>query len=232
MGMCSFVDVPNGNAAPAMYQTAGDCKVVRCDGSGNDTTANDNNDKPPSDGNPCTDQTCESGMPMFPPRPAGTACNNGVCNDMAMCVECLVDADCNMGETCDVGTNTCVSCTDGVKNGDETGIDCGGAVCKKCDGDVCAMGTDCSSTNCVDGYCCDTACTGTCKACNVAGNLGTCSNVAVNQEDMNAMTTCVAPSACDGAGACKLTNNQTCVNNADCLSNNCMVVMGNKICQP
>ena len=40
---------------------------------------------------------------------------------------------------------------------------------------ACSADTDCMSLHCADGVCCDTACTGTCQACNVAGKVGTCS---------------------------------------------------------
>ncbi len=41
------------------------------------------------------------------------------------------------------------SCTDGVKNGLETGVDCGGA-CLLCDGDPCTLGHECKSNICFD----------------------------------------------------------------------------------
>jgi hypothetical protein len=46
---------------------------------------------------------------------------------------------------------------------------------KKPDGEECEAASDCSSDNCIDGYCCDTACTGSCEACNISGSEGTCS---------------------------------------------------------
>jgi len=38
-------------------------------------------------------------------------------------------------------------------------------------------GVVCASGKCVDGYCCNSDCKGTCEACNVAGKLGTCSDI-------------------------------------------------------
>ena len=51
--------------------------------------------------------------------------------------------------------NKCVSCNDGIKNQDETGIDCGGTICTtRCsNGQQCKTGTDCASTSCVTGSC-------------------------------------------------------------------------------
>jgi hypothetical protein len=49
----------------------------------------------------------------------------------------------------------CVSsCTDGVRNGDETGVDCGGNTCPPCGLDVACVGrSDCASHSCVGGTC-------------------------------------------------------------------------------
>jgi plastocyanin len=40
-------------------------------------------------------------------------------------------------------------------NGDEAGIDCGGASCAKCNGDACAADGECKSTFCNGGACVD-----------------------------------------------------------------------------
>jgi hypothetical protein len=44
-------------------------------------------------------------------------------------------------------------------------------------GDSCGSSSDCASKFCVDGVCCDAACTGTCMACNVSGKAGSCSPI-------------------------------------------------------
>src|SRR3954468_14888353 len=38
----------------------------------------------------------------------------------------------------------------------------------------CQQSSDCTTGNCVDGVCCDSACTELCAACNLPGNLGSC----------------------------------------------------------
>jgi hypothetical protein len=46
------------------------------------------------------------------------------------------------------------SCTDGIKGGDETDVDCGGASCSPCPtGSQCTAGADCASALCADGVC-------------------------------------------------------------------------------
>ena len=52
---------------------------------------------------------------------------------------------------------TAVRCLDGVRNGSESDVDCGGPECEPCDaGQQCALASDCASGNC-DGGTCDTA---------------------------------------------------------------------------
>ncbi len=47
------------------------------------------------------------------------------------------------------------TCFNGVRDGDEDGIDCGGASCGECGGGACATGADCSSGICRGGACID-----------------------------------------------------------------------------
>lgn len=96
----------------------------------------------------------------------------------------------------------------------------GSMACKKANGQTCMMANECASGQCVDGVCCDTACTGTCKACNVMGSAGTCSNVAANADDVG---TCSGTNqSCDGAGACKVEKGQACSMATQCLTGNCV----------
>jgi hypothetical protein len=63
------------------------------------------------------------------------------------------------------------TCTDGLTNGDESDVDCGGTQCAPCPGSrTCGAGSDCLSQVCVSGICanCTTAnaaCGGVCPAC-------------------------------------------------------------------
>jgi hypothetical protein len=56
------------------------------------------------------------------------------------------------------------TCTDGLKNGSETDVDCGGSVCGKCADDKgCANGSDCESKVCTGGTCIAPSCSDTVK---------------------------------------------------------------------
>jgi hypothetical protein len=60
-------------------------------------------------------------------------------------------------------------------------------------GAPCGVGAECASGQCVDGVCCNVACTGQCEACDVTGNLGTCVPVPGGAPHGSR-------AACDGAG--------------------------------
>ncbi|MDB4935038.1 MAG: hypothetical protein JWP87_2010 [Labilithrix sp.] len=63
---------------------------------------------------------------------------------------CAAGTDCTSG-LCDNATHTCTvaGCNDGVLNGNETSIDCGGSCSTKCAvGGGCAVGSDCASLSC------------------------------------------------------------------------------------
>jgi hypothetical protein len=116
-----------------MTQTIGDCKVQQCDGNGNAIDAIDDGDLPTDDGTACTAEACSNGSATHPPLAAGTSCNeNGgiQCNGSGACVECLTGGDC-ASSICVNGACAMATCNDGVTNGGETGIDCGGP-CAAC----------------------------------------------------------------------------------------------------
>src|SRR5205809_364930 len=75
-------------------------------------------------------------------------------------------------------------------------------------GQKCTSRVQCESGNCIDGVCCDTTCVGTCKACDIAGSIGTCTEVPDNEDPDNEcnpdpLTTCKRDGMCDGHGACR-----------------------------
>lgn len=141
-------------------------------------------------------------------------CTNGVCEQLSCAPNCQngkacqLSSDCLSG-VCQAGICMFPTCMDQVKNGTETGIDCGGA-CQACaapklaDGSACLFGSTCTSGSCVDGVCCNSACNGTCRACNQAKTgspNGVCGNV-INGSDPD--NECVAGAGvCNGAGVCR-----------------------------
>src|SRR5205823_2218298 len=91
------------------------------------------------------------------------------------------DNDCFKSYFCDLTTAKCVA--------------------PQAAGSKCARGLECASAFCVDGFCCNAACTEQCAACNVMGSEGTCSPVAGAPVGMRAacatdMTACGG--TCDG----------------------------------
>jgi hypothetical protein len=66
-------------------------------------------------------------------------------------------------------------------------------------GQACADGTQCASSNCVDGVCCDLACRDVCRACAVPDHAGVCTPV-TNGVDSD--TCSGADSVCAGADVC------------------------------
>lgn len=91
----------------------------------------------------------------------------------------------------------------------------------------CSSGAQCASGACVDGVCCDSGCTGTCKACTAAvkgsGVDGVCDNIAASTDPENEC----AAGDCNGAGACGLPpgaspNGSQCSSGNTCLSGFCV----------
>jgi hypothetical protein len=94
-------------------------------------------------------------------------------------------------------------CSNGKQDGNESDVDCGGA-CKLCaDGKSCSSGSDCASSFCVDGVCCNTACADPCYACDDATAVGKCSAIAAGTDPDNE---CPTTDSCDGAGKCQCYN--------------------------
>jgi hypothetical protein len=66
---------------------------------------------------------------------------------------CGIGNDCTSG-VCNFGTCAAISCNDGIKNGTETDIDCGGSCAQKClSGKACQGAGDCDSGRCDAGAC-------------------------------------------------------------------------------
>jgi hypothetical protein len=162
-------------------------------------------------------------MPLTgsPPHGSRTACSPYLnCYDGKCTSGCTSVADCSAGNACIFGT----------------------CAVKLAAGTSCFDGTDCSTGNCVDGVCCDTTCTGQCKACDVKGSLGTCTDVTdaphgtrtscapyvcgggACRTGCSADTQCSTGNYCDGTGKCvpALNNGKACIAGTQCTSGFCV----------
>jgi len=89
-------------------------------------------------------------------------------------------------------------------------------------GSLCTLGSECASSFCIDGHCCDTACSGLCESC----DSGTCSPIVVGTDPANECTgTGTCGGVCDGARACMYPPANT-----DC--GTCARCSGNGLCVP
>ena len=85
----------------------------------------------------------------------------------------------------------------------------------KVDGQPCTADAQCLNQHCVNdgaggaGICCNTACTGACRSCALAGSLGRCMPVPSGVVDPRkvcvdmTVATCGTDGRCDGTGACR-----------------------------
>jgi len=134
----------------------------------------------------CTSATTCQGERVDPVCTASKQCAVGPSvSDDSGCVSLVAD-------TC--GTYPSVTCTSAADQTapvcasmcasdadcDPTAFCSSGGVCtsRGMTGAACGSTSECATgLSCVDGVCCTSACTGTCRACNVAGSEGTCTNV-------------------------------------------------------
>jgi hypothetical protein len=178
--------------------------------------------------------------------PPGQLCQAGICQadpldlDGGIAIDgpitfdartgCAGDQDCSGGDVCGPG-GMCVAatCTDGVKNGAETDLDCGG-VCPRCaDEAVCAGDGDCLSQVCLDLRCqaprcrdgvtngneeCDDGNESNADACTNACAGASCSDGFQNADELD--VDCAGhcgPESCDIG--------QSCGEQSDCASGAC-----------
>jgi len=89
------------------------------------------------------------------------------------------------------------TCTDTVKNGSESDVDCGGPVCPRCAvGKACLGAADCSTSLCVNNVC-TTCASGQCPSgcsCTTAGTGGIC--VSIDFVDRTVCADCPRYSYC------------------------------------
>jgi hypothetical protein len=90
----------------------------------------------------------------------------------------------------------------------------------RANGRACGADGDCQSLHCIDGVCCDTACTEACKACDLPSNAGTCSPISGAPRVGHASC---APYRTCSAGACgpSCTSDASCASSAWCEGSTC-----------
>jgi hypothetical protein len=89
----------------------------------------------------------------------------------------------------------------------------GGGPRRKPNGQSCDNAQDCTSGHCVDGVCCDRACSGACQGCNLPGRAGSCSAVAAGtgcQPGTCSGNLLLGSGACDGGGSCVIESSRSC----------------------
>jgi hypothetical protein len=160
----------------------------------------------------CVKATCVGGECGEGPEAAGLPCSLGACDGLGSCLECLSSADCP-SKVCTAGVCAAASCGDGVKNGSESDVDCGGS-CNGCElGESCGVPADCASKACTGGKC-------------VAGGPA-CAQMAadpVTGQRCPLFMTCTASAECGDFVGCQqwfCNNTKTCELNAkvDCWTN-------------
>lgn len=185
--VCGFTATAAGTPTVG-GQTAGDCLIVVCDGSGGMQNGVDNGD-PPADGGVCLMGACNGGTPVQNPLAPETPCGgtNDVCNATGVCVDCFTNNQCTPPETCGGGGMTEVC---GCTAADPcTGSNCGtiNDTCGVPQTCSCAMGGDV----CVANACCTPQ--SDAAAC-AAGGIE-CGGTVTN--NCGQMVTCVCPGPTD-----------------------------------
>ena len=178
--------------------------------------ANCANGKGCKNGNDCISGICTASKCAAP----GPTCFDGMMNGTesdtdcggSCALKCAIDDSCNTGADCastvctgGVCTAAGPTCSDTMKNGAETDVDCGGPTCGPCaNTKMCVANTDCLSVSCVTNACAATQCSDGMK------------NGTETSTD------------CGGATCLKCGLAKACTANSDCQSNNCVAM----ICAP
>lgn len=153
------------------------------------------------------------------------------------------------------GGNSSGECSNGIQDGQETQVDCGGPVCGKCVGEACTESTQCASSVCLNSKCVAPSCSDKLKngtetdvdcggpdcpdcqdnsSCQVAEdcvskicNNGICFPPSCGDGVSNGNETGID---CGGSTCMKCLPGAVCKINNDCVSNNCF--QGKCICPP
>jgi hypothetical protein len=147
---------------------------------------------------------------------ASAECASGYCVD-GVCCSAACNGSCM---TCNAPTSvgTCAQVRSAPDPDSCDGLCSATGFCAAKLGIACTSGGGCSSGYCVDGVCCEGSCSGTCRACNVPGQLGACAVVAANDD----VGTCSGTRTCSATGVCAARAGQTCTDGATCASGFCV----------
>ena len=155
--------------------------------------------------------------------PVGTACATqcsggtlalSVCSDASVCVAQSTGGDC-AGYACASATACRTTCSNDTHCAASNWCDTATSTCAADLGaaETCGRNAQCASGHCVDGVCCDSACSGLCEGCAAqkkgAGIDGECGPVRSGfdpDDDCpdDGATSCLRDGACDGARTCRL----------------------------
>ncbi len=142
-------------------------------------------------GNESRPRTCSS-VGHCEPSANGTSCGAYLCQTSSgSCLAgCTNDTDCSTGYWCNAAQGKCLA--------------------KQASG-ACTSDTQCKAGHCVDEFCCDTACPGTCQACSSAkkggGGDGICGDIVAGRDPDGECVdqggaSCGTNGTCGGHGAC------------------------------
>ncbi len=175
----------------------------------------------------CIVAVCNGGICATMQAPQNTPCNDDggkLCDGAGTCVACIVDADCglSMGHCQD---NVCVAatCTNGLLDGSETSLDCGGS-CPSCpNGATCMIPGDCTSGVCDVSTCRPCGFDADCSAASYCDTeTATCTTTKANGD------VCAAGNQC-ASGNCV---DSVCCESASCPACNACDVNGLGVCAP
>jgi hypothetical protein len=187
----------------------------------------------------------------------GSTCDTGFCVDGTCCEQSV----CGTCEACNLSATPGL-CADVINGTDDT---CNGSnscgptgACGLPNGSTCTSASQCASTFCADGKCCNTACSGACDACNgadrgwasatngvcrtaPAGFAGepTCSPYVCNGSSSTCASPCTGDADCASAFYCaangictaRKSTAGTCDATADCKVSGCRVCAGTSECK-
>ena len=209
LGTCALVPVGNEDPGTCVSDSS---QPRSCDASGVCTNGPKATGKPCSASGQCASSYCIDGF-----------CCNTACN--TTCYSCGLPATPGTCQPIPAGlpdhsaTTTC----DGAMQYCTGSGTCG--MNKYPNGQTCSATTDCGSGFCVDGKCCNSACTGTCQSCAVAGSLGSCVNLPAGAPDPTSSPACGGTQYCDANGTCQSglkVNGAMCAAGGDCGSGKCV----------